>query len=241
MTRKSLALAVATVFLLAGGAAGAVLLLVRHEPAFYVQSAVPPGDERVQGSAECVGELAKLVEGVQNGQPWRVRLTEQQLNSYFEEDLLKEFSGEGWLCEHVRSPRVTFEADRIRLGFRYGAGRWSTVVSLELRAWLVETEPNLVAVEFQSLHAGAVPLSPQSLLERVAEAVHQYNIDPTWYRYNGHPVLLLRFQANRSNPTFQLQRLEIGPGTLLVTGRSLESAVPVSQATLPTESEESRQ
>src|SRR5262249_12529331 len=115
------------------------------------------------------------------------------------------------------------EQNRIRLGFRYGKGPLTTVVSLQIRIWLVAREVNTVALEFESLHAGALPVSAQSLLHRIADFAHQKDIDPTWYRRNGHPVLVLRFQADRSRPTFLLQRLEASTGALRISGCSLDS------------------
>ena len=56
----------------------------------------------------------------------------------------------------ISEPRLSLEPDRIRLGFRYGAGPWSTVVSLMIRVWLVPREQNTVALEFESLHSGDV-------------------------------------------------------------------------------------
>jgi hypothetical protein len=69
-------------------------------------------------------------------------------------------------------------------------------------------------------------------LDRITETARQQNIDVTWYRYNKHPVLLLRFQADRANPTFRLQQLDLHPQMLRITGRALESrpeAGPLSE------------
>jgi hypothetical protein len=87
--------------------------------------------------------------------------------------------------------------------------------------WLAGTEPNVVAVEIQGFRAGAVPISAQSLLERVSEAAPQ-NLEVSWYRYNGHPVALLRFQADRKRPTMQLRHLEVQQGKVVIAGGPLD-------------------
>ena len=225
MSRKSMLWALVMVLLLLGGIGTTLVLLLRHEPDFYVRSAVPPGAQRIKSSGEFVEMFSRLVEGIATKRPWDVRFTQEQINSYFEEDFVKEHSAEKPLPGGISEPRVVLESDRIRLAFRYGTGWLSTVISLDLQAWLVSKEPNVVALEFQALHAGALPISGQSLLERVSEAAQQKNIEVTWYRHNGHPVVLLRFQADKSNPTFQLQELELHPAMLRLTGRSLD-AVP---------------
>jgi hypothetical protein len=189
---------------------------------------MPPGEDRVKSSGEFVTGFADLVTGVVNKRQWAAEFTQEQINSYLEEDFFKQSDKERPLPEGFNEPRVVLEEDRIRLAFRYGSGLWSTVISIDLRAWLVATEPNLVVLEFQGLHAGALPISSQWLLERVAEAARQRDIDPTWYRLNGHPVIVLRFQAERSEPTFQFQRLQLQEGKITIAGRSLDMTPQVS-------------
>ena len=80
-------------------------------------------------------------------------------------------------------------------------------------------------IEFVSLHAGAIPISSQWLLEKTAEAVRPHKIDVSYYRYNKHPVLVLHFQADRSNPTFHLQQVKVvgqlngTPGFIRIAGQ----------------------
>src|SRR5216684_1926808 len=202
MKYKSVILAVGIVLLLLGGTGTGLVLLVRHEPAFYVRAAVPPGEYRMECSADFIREFSKkLIDGIVNKSQWNARFTDEQINSYFAEDFITKHNVENPLPEGVRDPRVALESDIIRLGFRYGKGSWSTVISLDLHVWLVRKEPNVVALEFKALHAGALPISAQSILERVTEMAQQQNIEVTWYRHQGHPVVLLRFEADRSNPT----------------------------------------
>jgi hypothetical protein len=123
----------------------------------------------------------------------------------------------------VSAPRFCLEPEHVRLGFRYGQGWRSSIISIDLRVWLAAKEPNTVALEVEGLRAGALPISAPSLLERIYETVRQQqNIDPSWYRHNGHPVLVLRFQADRGKLTYLLSRLELREGKLLIAGRSLE-------------------
>ncbi len=225
MSRKSVVLAVFIVLVLAGGAGAGVAALWRHEPAFYVRSAVPEGPERARLSGAFSSQFAAVAAGIVNQNEWNGYFTQNQLNSYFVEEFVKAHTlGDGVLPDGVREPRVAFEDDVIRLGFRYGTGSWSTVVSVSLRAWIVPVEPNVVALEFLSLHAGGLPISAQTLLERVSESARQHDMDVTWYRNNSHPVVLVRFQAHRATPTFQLKALSVQTGVLRVQGRAIKAA-----------------
>lgn len=230
MSRKSFFLAVAIVLLFGGGAGTALAFLVRHEPGFYQRAAQPPGPHRQECSAAFIGEFTRLIEGIVNKRQWYARFTAEQVNSYFAEDLLKEHNAERPLPEEIRDPRVEFETDRIRLGFRYGIGPWSTIVSIDLRVWLVAKEPNVLALEFQHVQAGSLPIAAQSMLERISEVAHEQNIDATWYRHKGHPVLLLRFDAYHSTPTYLIQQVRLESGQLIISGRSLDSSPPSAPA-----------
>jgi hypothetical protein len=225
MTRKSLILAIGIVLFLLGSAGAALYLLARYEPAFYVRGNIAPGDQRKALSGECIAEFFKVLNGIARDRgEWEGRLKEEQVNSYFAEDFITNHSVEYPLPDGFSEPRVALEADRIRLGFRYGSGWKSTVISIDMRVWLIAREPNAVALKFERIHAGALPISAQSLLDRVADFAHQKDIEATWYRHNGRPVLVLRFEADKSNPRFRLLQLELRPGMLRIHGKSLDGS-----------------
>jgi hypothetical protein len=103
------------------------------------------------------------------------------------------------------------------------------VLSVDFRVWLAGKEPNVVALEIQGYKAGALPISAQSILEKITEAAPQ-QVEVSWYRYNGNPVALLRFQANLKRPTMQLKHLELHPGRLVVGVDPLDGS-PRAQVT----------
>jgi hypothetical protein len=228
MNRKSILLGLGIVLVVTGSVSAGLVLLIHNDPDYYHRCAVPPGEERQKHSREFTSQFVMLVNQVKNHEPaWSDRFTQEQINSFFEEDFVRSGTMETILPENVSAPRVAIEPDKIRLAFRYGKGTWSTIISLDIRVWLTQ-EPNVLGLELQALHAGALPISAQSLLEQVSEAVHQYHIEVTWYRYHGNPAALLRFQADRPRPTVQLRQLELHKGMLVIGGQSLES--PPSQA-----------
>jgi len=221
VSRKSILIGLGLLVLLAAATAGGVALLLNHEPADYHAIALPPGQERQKNSQEFMRRGIKLYDEINNSLEWRETFTEAQINSYFDEDFVHSGLSERMLPEGIREPRISITPERVRLAFRYGAGKWcSAVVSIDFHVWLATNEPNVVALELQGLHAGSLPISAQSLLERVADVVRGQDVEVTWYRYNGNPVALLRFQANQQRPTVRLERLELHPGELVVAGRS---------------------
>ncbi len=230
MSRRSFLLAVGIVAFLTCTVFTTVLLLVRYEPKRYKAAAQPPGPERMENSQAFYFEFSALhneVTDPSGGREWGNRFTEQQINGYLSEGFVQSGLAERLLPERISEPRVIIEADRIRLAFRYGnSSIWSTIISIDFGVWLSQKEPNVVALQLQGFHAGALPISAQSLLERISEVCRQNDIEVTWYRHEGHPVALLRFQANQPRPTLQFRDVRLEPGAIVIQGRSREGTMP---------------
>lgn len=226
MSRKSLLLGFATFVILACLGVG-LALAVRHEPNFYLKSALPPGKERKQRSGQFVQDFNQFCQDAHDSRVWSGHFEQDCLNSFFEEHFILSGLDTRVLPEGISAPRISFAPpDRIRFGFRYGKGLLSTIIAIDMRVWLASKAPNVVALELQGLHAGALPVAAQSLLERISEAARQNNIDVSWYRHDGHPVALLRFQADQDRPTVKIEHLYLKPGVLEIQGRSMEISAP---------------
>src|SRR5262245_40325882 len=185
MRRKSFFLGLGIVVLLSGSVGSVLAFLVRHKPQVYRQYQPPEGPERKERSDEFLAESVHLTEDILNKRHWQARFTAEQINSYLQEGFLQSGMGEKSLPEGISEPRVAIEKEKIRLAFRYGNESWSTVISIDLRVWLAPRESNVVVLELQALRAGSLPISAQSLLDRVAEAARQHNMELTWYRHKG--------------------------------------------------------
>jgi len=221
MNRKSVLFGLGVALFLAG--IGTVLvLLFLHEPAVYARSSQPEGEERKILSGQFNSEFVHLADGIHNKPTWDATFTEKSINSYFEEDFVRTGVAKS-LPEGMSAPRVAIEPDKLRLAFRYNFGPWNTIISIDMRLWLAtKREPNVIALELQSLHAGSLPIAAQSLLEQISETARQNGIEVIWYRYHGNPVALLRFQANEPHPTIQFLNLKLESGQLVITGRSID-------------------
>lgn len=220
MSRRSFFVALGGLLAAALGGAAILIGLVRHEPAQYVRPPIAEGAADIQlRSNEFLGKLSGLVTSIHSEREWGEQFSDEQINSYLEEEFIR--SGQR-LPDGISKPRVIFATDHIRLAFRYGSGAWSTVISVNLRVWLPKCEPNVVALELEGFHAGALPISAQSLLERVAEVARQNGIDVSWYRTNGHPVALLRFGTDQPRMTVVVDAVKLQAGSLAVKGHAIE-------------------
>ena len=167
MSRKSVLVGTGLLLLLAGSVCATLVVLMLHEPTFYCRAAVPPGPEREALSKACLSNVGNFIlRAKEDSTTWGGTFSQEQINSYFQEDFLTSNVKALTLPEHITDPRLVFEPDRVRLGFRYHVGQFSTVVSIDMRMWLAKEESNVVALEIQGMRAGALPVSAQSVLER---------------------------------------------------------------------------
>jgi hypothetical protein len=234
MSRRSVYLALLIVALLAGGTGAALCLLVRFEPRAYAEASLPAGEPRKKLADEFTQEFTQLLSNAmaeQGGVDWDARFTDEQINSYFAETFVSSGLEERVLPELISQPRIVIEPDKVRLAFRYGNGFWSTVVSIDLRVWLAEGEANVVALQVIGFRAGALPISAQKLFETVSDLGRHNGINIDWYRYEGHPVALLRFQNDLSRPGFELQNLHLEKGVITIQGRCTDGLPARAQLT----------
>jgi hypothetical protein len=234
MSRRSVFVALAIVVLLTGSVGTVLVLLLRYEPYHHRSSATPEGARRVAQSKAFYSKLSDLLSEMNGTAPWWETFTDEQINSYLNEGFVHSHLGDRLLPEGIREPRVFFEPERMRLSFRYRSPFISTVVSVTLRVWLPENEANVVAVCLESIKAGLVPYSASWLLEHIAETARQNGIEVTWYRHEGYPVALLRFQADQPRPTLQLKAVRLQQGSITIHGQSNQSwtAAPAEPRTL---------
>src|SRR5262249_23199523 len=157
MSRRSFLVAVG-IFALALSSLGAGLyVLARHVPHRYANATLPEGPDLNEQSDLCVQKVFDLHNAIKNERPFQAKFTDAQINSYLNSGLDNMGLRDKVLPEAVTEPRVTIEEDRVRIAFRYGSGFWSTVVSLDLRIWVPELQPNVVVVQLLGLQAGALP------------------------------------------------------------------------------------
>ena len=221
MRRRSKWLALLLLVAGVAAAAGAVVFAARREPEFYARADAPADWETRERAARLPTRLLDLKNEVRSKAEWGDTFTAAELNAFFAEHMCDREGFGAALPEKLHAPRVAVDGDRVKVGFRYGEGFWSSVVWVEFRVWLVKDEVNLAAVEVCDLRAGRLPLGTQTILDAVTEAARGWNIDVTWYRNDGNPVGLFRFFADQpaSAPT-QVLTLEASDGRLTVAGRS---------------------
>lgn len=221
MSRRSFILAIAIVVVFSCTFAGGLYALLSYEPGHYTRNAIQSDEQRTQLCKECMTELIDFWNALTNDRDgWHCSFTDDQINCYLDDEFVRSGVGDKLLPEEIAQPRVFFDSDRMRLAFRYRSSLISTVVSVTLRIWLPKVEGNVVAVKLESLRAGALPFKAQWLLEQISEVARQNGIEVTWYRHEGQPVALLRFQADQARSTLQLKAIQVESGRITIQGRT---------------------
>ncbi len=241
MSHRSVFLTFAIALPLLGGLGVALFFLVRHEADWYLRAGVPPGEHRLQCSEKFQEELTGLINGAKDDKEWGAQLTDELINSFFEEDFVQSHLDSQMLPHSVSQPRVAIERDRLRVAFRYGHGSWSTVISIDLGIWLARNAENAVVVEVESFRAGALPISAQSILQDITAAIkataatNKNDLEVNWYRHpeNGHPCAVVRFQADQERPTMLLQAVRLDQGKMIIRGRANDGASAKAISNLP--------
>lgn len=222
MRRRSwfwaLLLLVACVAVVAAGF-GAV---AKQEPEFYTRASIAaPQPDDPHRASEVQTRASELRKIVFNEPEWGAVFTQDDLNAFFRED-----PGTNNLLESrlggLTAPRVLIEGDRIRFAARYGSGFWSSVVSIELRAWVIADEPNTFALELVSLKSGALPLTKRWATDVFTDLLTDNNFaSVTWFRHGDNPVAVCKWMPNQSRPSTLLQTISITDGRIEVGGRNL--------------------
>jgi hypothetical protein len=217
MSRRSQLVAVVIPLLLLG--LGSILLLMlRYEPGHY-REAVVEGERRARLSKEFFRAFSDFWNASQSSdRDWSGQFTDEQINAFIQAGQADTFFPEG-----ISEPRVVFEPERMRFAFRYRSGLINTIISISMKIWLPGSESNVLALRLEHIDAGLVPFSAQWLLERISEVARNNGIEVNWYRHEGYPVALIRFQADQARPTLQLKAVQFEQGSITIHGRSREA------------------
>ncbi len=242
MRRRSLIVTLLMVSGVLATAGGGLFFKDTATTEFYTRHSGPGDWQCREAAAKLVTRVQDLKNDVRSRSQWGDTFTADEVNCFFRENMGKESGLCTLLPAGFHSPRVAVDGDHLKIGFRYGEGFWSSVVWVELRAWLVadEKHSNTIAVEICNLKAGMVPIASQSILDAVSEAARDSNIEVVWYRHRDHPVGLFRLYADQPRPTSQMLTLDIQNGKIAVGGQSLVDApagTPAGVTPLPTEVE----
>jgi hypothetical protein len=194
---------------------GLTAYLLGVEPEFYRRAATVPADSASESARGFVRESSQLFNAIENDPAWSAVFRAVELNAWLRHDFTVKHGD--LLPPGVTDPRVAFEPDRMLVGFRAQMGPVRTVVSVVSRVWVPES--NRVAIEFDKVRGGMLPLPLTLLVSRVTKVCEAANLSVEWKRHRGKMVALVRL-ADAKGPRIELTRAKVGDSVLQVAGRS---------------------
>ena len=229
--RRPLLLSLGIIALVLLAASSVLGFVIKREPAFYTAATRPGSYETREKASRLMTRVQDLKNDIRTKGEWGETFTVEELNCFFAEMM----SGKRSFKTACRAKKISLaargeaeEQNRLKIGFRYGEGFWSTVVWIDLHIWLVADETNLMAVEVCNLKAGQLGIGAQSILDAIADTARESNIDVIWYRYKGNPVGLFRFFPDQPRPATQFQTLAVEDGKIVIAGKSIASGMRVA-------------
>lgn len=203
---------VAALSLLAGG----LLYLAGRAPRFYSQIESMSDSDRAAESKQFVRQSTGVWNQIQNEPTWSGAFQQSQVNAWLAGDFTQK--PVLTLPRGVSDPRISFENGRLALAFRWKRGPADGLIWVVGRIWLPEA--NLVAIEFEKIRAGLIPLPSGPVVDTLSAVAESAGLDLEWRQHGGNPVALLRLGRTDGAGAIEIERLDLQPGKLQVAGHS---------------------
>jgi len=231
--RKRLLIVVSAVLLLIAAALGFFSYQVQQVPEFYEQAIAAPRVQQQQAAEQFEHQAIELQNQIRRDEEWRLEFTADEVNGWLATVLPEKFPGV--LPAEVSDPRVALAPNRLQIATKYHASGITTVVSIELSAFLTP-EPNTVAVRIHRVAAGNVPLPLGKYVEQITAEAQERGILIRWQEVEGDPqaVVTLPIAEPGDKRLIVVRSLELLAGKLVATGTAADGEpLPAQPALIP--------
>ena len=204
--------------LLLGGVAGGLYWSSAQVPKFY-QAALQEQSQpevRQQKAKQFVQHSMQLVNDVRNKEPrWSQEFSEQQINAWLAEELHQKYNE--WVPEGITDPRVKFDKNQVELGFHLTLKKWSGIISLKFKPWLMEN--NRLVLELDQAKAGLLPIPIDDAISDLIREARSEGWYIEWGQANGNDALIVHL--DRGKPELpNLTALAVEPGIFRLAGKA---------------------
>jgi hypothetical protein len=209
---------------------GLAWVSLTHKPDFYRAMVTVPRAQQEAEAKRFVAQSLQLRNDICNEPEWEAVFTDQEVNAWLAEDLVRHFADQ--LPPGVHEPRVMFELDRVTLAFEFDQGPVRSVIWVIARP--VVPEPNVLELTLEKIRAGVLPIPAEKIIDRITQHAKNQGLNVSWKREADLPVAVIRYTPNLGRDDVKLERLQIGKGEIRLAGRSDRSRGAVASPTLPT-------
>lgn len=196
----------------------------RHVPKFYQEAlAIEPAVQE-KASEQMVKAATKLQNNLYHDGGWRAVFTAEQINGWLAVDLQRNFAAS--LPREFHDPRVSITPEGITLACRAESKGFSSVVSLEVTAYL--ESPNVIALRVRKARAGAIPWPLDQVLKAISEAARRSELRLEWRQAEGDPVALITLPPipGKHGREVRIQTLKLEKDSIHVDGTTLRTKPP---------------
>lgn len=207
--------------LILGGVAGGLYWSSAQVPEFYqaaLQQQIEP-EVRQQEAKEFVQHSMQIVNDVRNQEPlWSQEFSEQEVNAWLAEELHQKYNE--WVPKGITDPRVHFAKDQVEIGFHLALKKWSGIISLKFKPWLLKE--NRLVLELEHARAGLLPIPIDEAITRLIQEARAEGWQIEWSQVNEHDALIVHL--DRPDTDFpDLTVLKVEPGMFQVAGKTNDS------------------
>lgn len=200
-------------------------------PGFY-QSVleIDPARAAVNGS-QLEQNLVRLQNAAMTSNPWRVELTQQQINGWLVSDLPEKFPGA--LPQQVQDPRVVIDDNELKLTFKYVTDRMTGFVVVTADIFCTDVD-NEVAVKVVDVRSGFIPLPIAPWVQQVTEVIQSMGVPVYWTSEDDTPVAIFTIpefltpQGGTRNAI--VDSISLKEEKIVVAGKTRETVEEVAQA-----------
>ncbi len=188
-------------------------------PAFYGELLATDMASAEEQGKQFERNLVRLQNSARLNRPWKVEITQDQVNGWFASDMREKFPDS--VPREIVDPRIVFDQQETKLAFQYqGSGLFGVVV---IRGNVFCTEqPNEIAFEVKDVRAGIVPLPVGPWIEKVASSIRDAGIPLYWSSAGDSPIGVFTIPDNLSrrgdNRHVVIQAIDLLPGKLVIAG-----------------------
>ncbi|MFI4847644.1 MAG: hypothetical protein ACIAZJ_00980 [Gimesia chilikensis] len=204
--------------LILGGTAGGLYWSSAQVPEFYqaaLQQQVAP-EIRQQEAKDFVQHSMQIVNDVRNQEPlWSQEFSEQEVNAWLAEELHQKYNE--WVPEGITDPRVHFEQDQVIVGFHLTLKKWSGIISLKFKPWLMKE--NRLVLELEQARAGLLPIPIDEVITKLIQEARAEGWQIEWSQMNEHDVLIVHLDRQDSDLP-DLTALKVEPGLFQIAGKA---------------------
>lgn len=215
---KRFLLVLFVLLLLLGGVAGGLYWSSAQVPEFYQAAlqAQSKSEVRQQKAKQFVQRSMQLVNDVHNHEPqWSQEFSEQQINAWLAEELHQKYNE--WVPKGVSDPRVKFGKDQVELGFQLSLKKWSGIISLKFKPWLLKK--NRLVLELENARAGLLPIPIEEAITDLIREARKDGWYIEWGQNNGNDALIVYLDHSK-NELPDLTALAVEPGLFRIAGKA---------------------